>query len=355
MVSGMRRRRRLSVAATCITALAATALSVGQASAAPVQITSCAAIVSNDAILANDLSCPGQNGIQAAGLGITIDLAGHTLTGNGTNTGIGIFSDSVTIKNGTVKGFSTGLKVGADNAQLLSVRVSGAAGSGIQFDSGRGHALISASRIVGNGANGIFVSGGDGVQVTGSKTSANGDSGIALINSGADACDDDLISSNTITANGLSGIEFFNSATHHARPRILNNKISGNATAGILLATADDGKVKGNTVTGNHDVGISLVTALNTKVISNTVTYNGNSGLIVGATANNATVRSNVADGNIDDGIHNGSASALIDDNTARFNTDLGISSPVPTTPGTGNVAKDNGNPAQCTWGTCTS
>jgi parallel beta-helix repeat protein len=65
--------------------------------------------------------------------GITIDLNGYTVSGDGTGLGIDNTGgyDNVTIKNGTITGFQEGIRaVGANNLEIEDMTVSGAVGSG---------------------------------------------------------------------------------------------------------------------------------------------------------------------------------------------------------------------------------
>jgi hypothetical protein len=91
-------------------------------------ITSCNQTVTTNAVLVTNLNCPAPasdalNGIIAGADGITIDLAGHTLTGpstfptvTGTQTGAGVLSvghSRVTVKNGKLGGWTTGVRIRA--------------------------------------------------------------------------------------------------------------------------------------------------------------------------------------------------------------------------------------------------
>ena len=77
-------------------------------------ITTCEQVVTTDAVLTADLSCPSgvfeSAAVVAGASNITIDLMGHTITGHPIGIGVSVQNvDGVTIKNGTVKNFMVGI------------------------------------------------------------------------------------------------------------------------------------------------------------------------------------------------------------------------------------------------------
>lgn len=86
----------------------------------PAVIVACGASVVTDLKLGNDLDCTGDALIVNAD-GITIDLNGHTLTGSGTGNGITVRGRQyVTIHDGTIRGFVTGVFVA--NSSLILIK-----------------------------------------------------------------------------------------------------------------------------------------------------------------------------------------------------------------------------------------
>jgi hypothetical protein len=101
-------------------------LAVCGASARPV---TCGAVLTSDITLRSDLACSGSGAALVVGAAnITVDLNGHTLTGDGTGVGIdnsGGFAH-VTIKNGAIAGFGEGIRsVGAGQLKLSGLAVAG--------------------------------------------------------------------------------------------------------------------------------------------------------------------------------------------------------------------------------------
>src|SRR5262245_19149717 len=93
-------------------------------------ITTCGKTVTTNAVLPQDLNCPGSPGVVVGASGITIDLRGFTLRGDRTAGDYGIDDsggyDKVAIKNGTLSHFDFGIDAdGADNLQISSLLAAG--------------------------------------------------------------------------------------------------------------------------------------------------------------------------------------------------------------------------------------
>jgi hypothetical protein len=88
----------------------------------------CGDTISGDVTLTRDLTCTG-DGLHfvspKSGSGaFKLNLAGHTLKGNGTGNGIAADNDQLSIVNGTITGFSTTIKGHAHSIALTRVKIS---------------------------------------------------------------------------------------------------------------------------------------------------------------------------------------------------------------------------------------
>ncbi len=165
-------------------------------------ITACGQVVTTSAFLTRSLDCAGSPGVVVGASGITIDLKGFTLRGDGSfHFGIdddGGF-DRVTIKSGVLRNFQRGLDAanGADRLALSSVVVSGNNGLGLylsgDFDS------VRSSTVTGNGGGGITVA-GNSASIVSSTVVGNGSAGIFVLG------DSVAISSTAALANRIQGI-----------------------------------------------------------------------------------------------------------------------------------------------------
>lgn len=84
----------------------------------------CGDVITTDLKLKADLDCSASNsnGLEVGAGGVTVDLNGHTITGNGTDSYIGIQSNGlndVSITDGTVRSFGTQVSVGGGKRLLL--------------------------------------------------------------------------------------------------------------------------------------------------------------------------------------------------------------------------------------------
>jgi nitrous oxidase accessory protein NosD len=89
----------------------------------------CGTVVTTNLTLHADLMCTG-DALSVGADGITIDLAGHTISGAGTGTGISAVRHSgLTVRNGTVADFATDVYLeGSAKAALVRVTIRGGVG-----------------------------------------------------------------------------------------------------------------------------------------------------------------------------------------------------------------------------------
>lgn len=180
---------------------------------------------------------PGKHGILVTNHDVTIDLAGFRLWSS-TGAIIGIVGnfDSLTIKNGTIAGFS---------------------GRGIH---GTGHFWsIENMRIVGNGDDGIYGT-GRSWSIANSQIVENEGNGVE--NTAADA--NILVRNNVVNGNLEIGIGV--SFGH-----VEGNIVAGNGSDGIVVGA---GTVLGNTVIGNTARGLFA----SSEVGYGNNTFSGNNG-----------------------------------------------------------------------------
>ena len=202
----------------------------------------CGQTITVSIVVGNDLTCGSGNGLNAGHATITINLNGHTLTGNVGSRGVDAHGFSaVTITNGTVAGWNHGVfadgaadKVTAirapsnNNGIVLEGTGASATGnvafqssnrgiildgfgekatsnvvresSGIGIEAGTG-SVVQTNQSLNNGSHGIF-DGGSGATLTGNVTNGNAGDGIdSHIDQSA------TIASNIANYNGAYGIE----------------------------------------------------------------------------------------------------------------------------------------------------
>lgn len=281
-------------------------------------------------VVTGNLSSTGY-GIIVAASGVTIDLAGYTLSGSGNDSGIvADTNDMVVVRNGVIEGFANGIRAINSNYgryERLIVRDNVNSGIGIFsiLDEANGNVIRDVS-VIGHAEVGILIaaySGGatrgnmvlnasvmdnqrnairllaDGGRVTGTIVRDNLFSGAAqfsgvdLLSENGGACNGNIVSGNRIIDNTHSGFRVmaFGADTQATGNMIENNVIArnGNQIPALSIQGLSGGQANGNRLVGNH------------------VVDNAQSGLFInasgGGTARGNLIRDSVVSGNTTNGI----------------------------------------------------
>lgn len=220
--------------------------------------------------------------------GITVDGAGHSLTGTGSSSGVrGVDlagRSNVTIKNLNISAFSYGIygNVGTNNVAVDNITTGN--NQGIYFKN------ISGGEVSRNVANniwkGIVLEGSSNIVINGNSASSN-TFGIAIL--------------------GTAGV-------------MLNNTVNGNNVIsnsdGIYLSNASGNTITNNTSTGSSR-GINLASSASSNIISSNSLNGGTDGLVVNASSNGNSVLNNIISGNSGKGLNVNSSAT----NTFAYNT----------------------------------
>jgi parallel beta-helix repeat protein len=335
------------------------------ASAATGDTITCGAVITEDTRLDHDLiDCPG-DGIVIGADGITLDLGGHVVDGIGSGSPFedaGIDNtggyDNVTIRDGSVVGFPTGISLmGTSRNVLRGLDVRENLSTGI-YMYGLDRADSVENRIVGNHVSGSTR--GAGIYLEGAgpnllkKNEISGNERGLLLGYGSAG---NTVETNTVAANfqGIYVTDFSDAN------QIKGNSISGNEGAAIAIFSSSRNEVVGNDVIRNGaGIGIGLERAGSSDenaIVRNHIRENGGDGIVVsgpfdypvprpGPTGN--VVVGNDATENGDDGIDVQGHATLIGKNRANKNGDLGIEAVTEVVDGGGNRAEGNGNPLEC-------
>jgi hypothetical protein len=347
----------------------------------------CGDKITTDTRLDSDLvDCPN-NGIVIAADGVTLNLNGHTIDGDGKPFAacprrkfcdIGVVSvghDGVAVRSGSVRQFDAGVLVGnARRARLMGLSssrnrffgfvVADSARSLIRNSSGSG----STHGTEGTGM-GLFSS--HHVRIVDSSFRNNHD-GLRVLDSTHNLIKGNLSSHNQI------GIELEGNLRQANRNQVRGNLLvrdrgvaaiivaGGNrnviarnrvhrAVGGIAVEVGRGNLVANNVVVGTRRTGIRL--GLNQSPFRggsnvlrrNLVRGGGDNGFLVLPNDDHSLLRRNLAVGAGDDGFDVRSRTTKLSRNRAVRNADLGIEAVRGVTDGGGNVARRNGDPRQCT------
>ena len=335
------------------------------ASAAPDSLgpVRCGQTLVRSVSLRSDLAgCPG-GGLVIGADNVTVNLNGHRVSTTATDTiGVDVGSHhGVTIRNGTISGFATGIQLdGAQHSRVSDVRLVDSVAGGILLVNSE-HNTITATHIFHTGADlnnsGILLYQSDRNRITSNVLTRNGD-GIQLIRSSAN-----VVVGNVSSDSG-SGISLYDAANGNT---IAKNVTNENSDTGILLDQHDDNnRIESNSASGNGFAGIGVGASAGNQVIHNAANHNLGAGIAVVDAATGTLVLGNTASSNggtppgctpdcplLNDGIYVDAAGTTLTRNSAHHNADLGIDAVASVVDGGRNRAIGNGNPAQCTGVVC--
>jgi nitrous oxidase accessory protein NosD len=305
--------------------VAGTLAALAPPAAAVTAITGCGQTVTTDAQLTVDLTCPAGDGIVVGADGITVDLAGHTVTGSPTGNGIDVTDhDDVIVGGGSIVGFITAVRVfqgSGVTAHLLDITVApGPLTSGVVL--GDTQSAVVADNVVRGGGIGVLVETSQG---------------------------------STIERNQFDGPQqgvILNGASNSL---VTQNRTTGSA-AGIVIATESaDTTVTDNVLTtGVSGIYVDPSGNTGTTLRANTATDFASDGIFIDA----GTSVTNIVDNRVErnnTGITVRTATTTLTANHAFDNTTLGIDAIAGVTDGGGNEAAGNGDPRQCVGVVCTA
>jgi parallel beta-helix repeat protein len=364
--------------AAILTALAATA---GPALA---QEISCGDKLTADTTLEAGLVDCRNNGIVIGADNVTLNLNGHTIDGDGRPFAacpqrkicdVGVVSvghDGVTVRGGSVRRFDSGVLVGsAHRARVLGV-------SSTRNDL-FGFVVFDSARILVRDCSGSdnLAPDGDGMGLFGSRdvrildnSFRNNPLGIHV-----DESTDNLIQGNRFSRNPENAIFITASNRNQVRRNrcvrnggcvsvspgnrnvIARNRLFRDG-AGIAIEGGRDNLVARNLVVGAR-LGIRLGVHQppfgggSNIVRRNLVRGSGDDGFLVNKQDDHSLLRRNLAVGAGDDGFDVRSRTTKLAGNRALRNADLGIEAVRGVIDGGGNIARGNGDPAQCTNVAC--
>src|SRR4030095_11795582 len=196
------------------------------ADALPLVALACGAQITGGVRLDHDLTCAG-NALLVSGNDITIDLNGHTLSGNGSGNGITVSaSHAVRIFGGTVKGFQSGIFVGGSSDVVIRGNEFSATNQAVLLQATTG-SVIKHNTVANNIARAFMLR-------------PNLAGGLST---------DNVVIGNVVT-DTPTGIYL----TRQPGNTIQQNTVVGATVAGIDLAEGA-GEVTGNIIRANHLVG----------------------------------------------------------------------------------------------------
>jgi nitrous oxidase accessory protein NosD len=303
----------------------------------------CGDTITTNVTLTRDLTCTG-NGLRFVDPNntrpsLTLNLAGHSIKGNGTGTGVGADASTLTITDGTITGFAQGIVSGGSVVNLTRMKIS-RTNSWLTSRYG-GRATVMDSRFVDAGPGSAYVT--SPLKVNNSE----------FIRSSIDSS----TQSNTSVYNSEFTDGNIAAVWLWASGNVINSCPDG-ATAGFNIGKYGMGvaQLSGNTIRG-CDIGINLITPeWNSKIEGNRLSGN-TTGLKYQATYSTTTlaITGNVLTKNTTDGLlGTGDGPVTITANSASKNGGHGIIvAGAHITDGGANTATRNGVTPECIGVVC--
>ena len=352
----------------------------------PATQVSCGERITTDTTFQQDLiNCPN-HGIVIAADGVTLDLNGHLVDGDGTPAAdcdqrkepcdFGVFNDGhdgVTVMHGSVREFAVGVLFGTLSGRARDNRVLDVSATRNQF-AGLGIFSQVGGLVRGSSGDGSLDPDGSGLQlgdashvrIVKNSFRHNPHNGLVIFQSSRNVIRGNLFSRNEDEGILMEGGERFRITRNRfmrngggitlgpgSRNVVAGNRISGGSD-GIRVEKGHDNLVAGNTVVRTRHVGITLgirdpfIGGTHNVVRRNLVRDSRVDGFVVVKKDTHSLLSGNVAKGAGDDGFDVDSPSAKLTGNRAVRNADLGIEAVFGVLDGGGNVARHNGDPRQC-------
>jgi parallel beta-helix repeat protein len=368
------------VALATAIAFAATGAMAFGGGPSPAGQVGCGDTITADTTLDRDLTGCASNGIVIGADDITLDLNGHTVAGDSRSArrcprrqicDVGVVNDGhdgITVRDGSVRGFATGVLVGrARRNRVLNVSsssneffgfviaesarslVRGSSGDDNPGPDGDGIGIFASRhvRILNNSFRrndlGMHVKDSIGITIEGNRFVRNAHMGIIM------EADRNQVRGNHCARNQDHCI-----AVGGSRNVIVGNRASRD-NAGIAIDKGRANLVARNVVLRPRRDGIRLgwvdppIGGIETVVRGNVVRGSGRDAFVVSRYDRHSVLRGNLAIEADDDGFDVGSRGAELRRNRAIRNADLGVEAVPGALDAGGNSARHNGDPRQCT------
>ena len=203
-------------------------------------VIQCGDVITADTTLSRDLSCAG-DGLMIGASDVTLDLAGHTISGAGTGIGVWSFSSYVvTIENGTIRNFGSGIVLfdggQRGTATISNMSITGNSGDGIDLGGDSWLDAVTGNTVSHNQGDGIHARyANDGTTFQGNHVFSNGGVGLHVDQASSTFIDND------VRRNGDDGITVYDIGADFAPAyHFLENTADRNGQLGIRVTIFDD-------------------------------------------------------------------------------------------------------------------
>jgi large repetitive protein len=275
-------RTVVTVVSASVLTLAAWAVPVAAQAAPASTVVRCGQTLTSSTRLAHDLvNCPA-DGLVIGADNITVDLAGHTISGVNAHGSEGISNDGhrgVRIQNGTIQDFflnGVGLR-NAPRSAVFNVTIRKIGAGGGETDASAGvlvkdspNSSVTASTVTNDvsafQSDGVDVLFSAGAIVNGNRLAKNAWDGMVVFGSPRTRVIGNVLDGNQnqgIEVNGSDGL------------LLARNHASENIADGLVVGAMSGARIEGNTLTRNGDTGLFMFDLLHSRVSDNRAAGNG--------------------------------------------------------------------------------
>jgi hypothetical protein len=215
----------------------------------------CGAVIAESVTLTHDVTGCAEGGVVINTDNVTLDLGGHAIGGVGTGWGVRITGSNVRVVNGSIRGFSVGVYIGADyrhpvlGGELARLSVTDNS-QGITASYARG-TRFEANTLSHNDHWGMSSYEVHEAEVTNNTLVGNGDGGLGMQDTGG------TFEQNRALHNGGIGMAFWEPYA----VALSGNRADDNQTSGIAMSNHfgfSGVVIMGNTANRNGEYGIAV-------------------------------------------------------------------------------------------------
>ena len=252
-----------------------------------------ATITTNTTLTANIGSCSG-NGLTIGANGVTLNCAGHTITGAAGNTNEGITlkgQTKVTVENCKVTGFYVGIDLyfSSTSNTLTGNTANKNAYYGFSLSgSFSSNNILTKNTANGNTLIGFSLSFSSSNTLSGNTANSNALAGFYLTGS---------CSENRFTGNTANNDKNFGFALYGGSSNTLTRNTANHNVDGFFFSDSSSNSLTGNTANKN-DRGFHLYGSSSNTLTDNTASYNDADGFLLEASSSSNTLTKNTANSN---------------------------------------------------------
>jgi parallel beta-helix repeat protein len=251
----------------------------------------CGATITKSTTLHSNIGpCPG-DGLVIGQDGITLNCAGHTISGEGSNVGVALSGRAtVTVKNCHVTGFLYGVQLSDSSGnELIGNSANGNGGDGYILDTNSAMNTLTRNTADSNSHFGFVLSDSSGNSLTRNTADVNGFAGFTVNGSSRDT-----LTKNSAEGNSEGFMLFVDSSV-----TLASNRADKNQFDGFSVVASSDNVLARNIADGNGGPGFSLNFGSNdNRLWSNTGDGNNISGFDVDSSSSTNSLASNTANNN---------------------------------------------------------